>query len=69
MLKPICPSDFITEKDELKIYLKEYPMHTTQYGLLKKYNWRCPCRNELLGYVTYRMYSIIDVESTENKLS
>ena len=48
MLRTVCPYDFITEKDELMIYLKEYPRHATQYGQLRKFDLKCPCSQALL---------------------
>ena len=48
MLRPICPSDFITEKDELLIYLKDQN-HITEYARKKKYDWTCNCESTLLG--------------------
>ena len=48
MLRTVCPYDFITEKDELMIYLKEYPKHATQYGQKRKFDLECPCSEALL---------------------
>jgi len=48
MLRPICPSDFISEKDELLIYLKDLN-HITEYAKKKKYDWKCNCDATLLG--------------------
>jgi len=48
MLRPICPTDFISEKDELLIYLKDLN-HITEYARKKKYDWKCNCDETLLG--------------------
>ena len=48
VLRSICPNDFITEKDELVIYLKEYPNAATQYGKMKKFDWKCSCSKVML---------------------
>ena len=47
MLKPICPNDFISEKDELRIYLKDR-RDLTEYATQKKYDWKCKCGATLL---------------------
>ena len=47
MLKPICPNDFISEKDELRIYLKDRH-DLTAYATQKKYDWKCNCGATLL---------------------
>ena len=49
VLRPICPSDFISEKNEQLIYLKDFPKHITVYATRKKYDWKCICNAALLG--------------------